>query len=351
MRNTSMLARSMLLAFAASLAACAPTTPAGQNEATGPTEATQEATAPEGVERITVSTGVDLSDSGQVPQYSLQVGQGHWLLYVFETERLIYDGTEIASGNLAGLMDFGMALSRNGLHYAYTAPNPDNPGFTDLLADGSIVDTAQYLSQPAVTDDGQGYFFLACVGESSFIGTCLFKNHTDIFLHGDGIVDYQVSADGSTFLADLRSFDANESMGGLLVLDGLKVHNGASVMSMLLSGNGQHYAFATVDATTGAQSLHVDGAVVRTSTALHLQQLTDSGSYCGWDAAKRVVFINQQEIPVTAESQVQCYINADATQVLVRDGGWFLNGQPIALENAATAEFAGDHLYVYSVVK
>lgn len=73
---------------------------------------------------ITISTGIDPT---QVPLYFLDMGGGHYLLYVYETKKLIHDGRELHSGPLAGVYGgWSAALSHNGLHYAYVLPNAED---------------------------------------------------------------------------------------------------------------------------------------------------------------------------------------------------------------------------------
>lgn len=302
------------------------------------------------IQTVTIETGIDLSQPSQSPRFWLETGQGHYLLYVVETQKLIYDGSLVYSGALKADLGEPIALSHNGLHYAYIASSVDKPDFNDLYVDGVKVATAKYLSLPAVTDDGQHYFYTACNNENGITGTCLFKDGKDVFLHSDGILGIWISGDGSTYFASLRNLDSNGNFKESLVRNGEEIYKGNELADKSFSNNGQHYAYVTVDFNTKVQNLVVDGNPARRSTALILRQVTDLGSYCAWDSAQKKVYVNEREFPVGQESGVMCYINDDGSHVLLYDGGWLLDGQSIQLPNIQDAEFVAETLYVYSFV-
>src|SRR5215510_5120080 len=52
---------------------------------------------------ITIPVGVDPQGPYQDPPYFLETGGGHYLLYQIDSRKLIYDGQEVYSGDLAGL--------------------------------------------------------------------------------------------------------------------------------------------------------------------------------------------------------------------------------------------------------
>jgi len=299
---------------------------------------------------ITIPTGIDPTAPSQVPMYFLDTGGGHYLLYVYETQKLVYDGRELYSGQLADVYGgSSAALSHNGLHYAYVIPGTDGLDFNDLYVDGTKVETAQHLLQPALTDDAH-YFYTACSSATGFSGSCLFKDGTDIFLAEHGILEYWVNVDGTTYYALLRDPQS-------LVRNGEVIYEGTELAHKSFSPNGVHYAYVSHD-ENGMQHLIVDGDVVRSSTALFVNQVTDLGSYCAWDSANQLVFINGVEFPVQGDSQIKCYINDDASHSLIHDvGTWLLDGNPVQFPELSPAdeienvEMKGDTWYVYRLVE
>jgi hypothetical protein len=300
---------------------------------------------------ITIPAGIDLSQPSQVPLYFLDTGGGHYLLYVYETEKLIYDGRELYSGPLAGVYGgWSAGLSHNGLHYAYVLPNTEDPDFTDLYVDGAKVASGQFISQPSVTDDGAHFFYTTCLSFSGFADSCLFKDGTDIFLAENGILEYWVNGDGTTYYALLRDPQS-------LVRNGEVIYQGTELAHKAFSPNGAHYAYVSTD-DASMQHLIVDGIEVRASSALNVQQVTDLGSYCAWDSASQLVFINGVEFPVQGNSRIECYINDDASHSLIHDEGtWLLDGHPVQFpelniaEMIAGVEMKGEPWVVYRVVK
>jgi hypothetical protein len=299
---------------------------------------------------ITIPTRMDLTQPTQAPLYFLDTGGGHYLLYVYETGKLIYDGRELYSGQLADVYGgWSTALSPNGQHYAYVIPGTDGPDFTDLYVDGVKVESAQYLLQPALTDDAD-YFYTACSSATGFSGSCLFKNGADIFLAENGILEYWVNVDGSTYYALLRDPQS-------LVRNGEVIYQGIELAHKSFSPNGAHYAYVSHD-ENGMQHLVVDGVVVRSSTALFVDQVTDLGAYCAWDSANQLVFINGVEFPVQGNSRIECHINEDASHSLIHDeGNWLLDGNPVQFpdlnpaDTIVNVEMKGDTWVVYRVVK
>ena len=303
---------------------------------------------------ITISLGIDPNGPYQMLPYFLKTGGGHYLLYVFETKKLIYDGQTVFSGDLAGLGQEAIGVSQNGLHYAYVLPSSQGGNFHDLLIDGNKVNTAEYLAYPEVTDDGQHYFYTACA-DNGFTGTCLVKDGNSLFAHPQGILDYSISRSGDAYLASLRNIDANNNFVESLVLNGNQIYQGVELAHKQFSPNGQHYAYVSLDQNNN-QHLIVDDNEQRSSQALILLQVTDQGSVCTWDSAKSQVVINAKEIPVTHE-QIQCALTADASHDVINDGGWTLDGQPIQFPGVAMhdkiwgVEWSGQGWYVYRLVK
>jgi len=347
-----LLGAMLACSFSASVPTLAPTQPvATQPAPTQPPVATQ---TPFNV--ITIPLGVDPKGPYQAPPYFLETGGGHYLLYSMDTHKLIYDGKEVYSGDLAGLGRDSMALSRNGLHYAYVLLAPEGANFHDLFIDGVKVTTADLLAYPAVTDDGGHYFYTGCTSASGFTGTCLFKDGQDVFDHPDGILDFSISRNGDAYLASLRNFDSNNNFVESLVLNGTEIYKGAELGNgKLLSPNGQHYAYISLD-ENNLQHLIVDGVEQRSSEALILQQVTDQGSVCTWDSGKSQMVINAKEIPVSHE-EIQCFLNDDASHYVINDGGWTLDGEAIQFPGVdpndwiMRVEWTGDAWNVYRVVK
>src|SRR5262245_7460383 len=186
--------------FSASVPSPAPTQPV----ATQPAPTQPPASTPgSSFNVITIPVGVDPQGPYQDPPYFLETGGGHYLLYQMDSRKLIYDGKEVYSGDLAGVGQDSMALSWNGLHYAYVLLAPEGKNFHDLYVDGYKVATTDLLANPAVTDDGQHYFYTACISATGFSGTCLFKDGQDVFDHTDGILDFSISRNGDAYLASL----------------------------------------------------------------------------------------------------------------------------------------------------
>jgi hypothetical protein len=307
---------------------------------------------------VMIPTGIVTTQPSQVPLYFLDTGGGHYLLYVYETEKLVYDGRELHSGPLAGVYGgWSAALSHNGLHYAYVLPNAEDPDFSDLYVDGAKTASGKFFSQPGVPDDGTHHFHTACLSSSGFADSCLFKDGNELLLHEDGILGYSINTDGSSYYAWLRNFDEDGNFVESLVKDGAEIYKGRALSQKLFSPNGAHYAYLSSD-DTGMQNLVVDGAVVHSSSALFVGQVTDLGAYCAWDPANQLVLINGVEIPVQGNSRIKCYINDDASHFLIQDeGNWLLDGHPVQLpelnpaDTVENVEMKGDVWVVYRVVK
>ena len=309
----------------------------------------------EAIEVITIPLGLDPHGPYQMLPYFLETGGGHYLLYGIDSKKLIYDGQEVYSGELAGLYRDAMNLSRNGLHYAYVVPSNEGGNFHDLIVDEVKVTTAEYLSSPAVTDDGQHYFYTGCLSATGFTGSCLFKDGQDIYIYPGGILEYSISRNGDAYLASLRDVDSNNTFTEALALNGTIIYQGMELKDRLLSPNGAHYAYVSLD-ENNSQHLIVDGVDQRSSQALALLQVTDRGSVCSWDAAASQVVINANQIPVTHE-QIQCYLTDDTSHYLIRDGGWSLDGKPIQFpgvdpnDKIWRAELTDQGWYVYRLVQ
>lgn len=342
-----------VLMFACSLPASPAATPVTVTEAAAPTQS--EAVQIPQIQTVTIKTGVDLNKPAQYPTYWLQTWQGHYLLYVTDTQTLIYDGANVHTGQTgATSSDWsgGMALSNTGAHYAYVEARGDGSNINNLYVDGVNVASAEFLDRPAMTNDGQHYFYTACSTPNGSAGGCLFKDDAQIFSHSDGIMEYWISDDGSTYFASLRNFDASGGFVESLVRNGEEIYQGQALHDKKFSHNGQHYAYVSLDVNTNQQSLVVDGSARRSSSALFVQQVTDLGAFCGWDSAQKKVYINDREIPAIQDSNVRCYINEDASHFLIYDGGWTLDGQPVQLDaNVKSAEFVDGVLYVYTFVQ
>lgn len=305
---------------------------------------------------ITIPLGVDPQGPYQTSPYYIETGGGHSLLFTTDSKKLIYDGKEVYSGDLAGFGRDSMALSLNGLHYAYVLLAAEGGNFHDLFIDGVKVATAEYLAYPAVTDDGQHYFYTACFSASGFSGSCLFKDGQDIFVHPDGILDLSISRNGDVYLASLRNFDGNNNFVESLVLNGTEIYKGHELGNgKFLSPNGEHYAYISLD-ENNLQHLVVDGVDQRSSDALILQQVTDQGSVCAWDSARSQVVINAKEIPSSQEG-IQCALTDDASHYVINDNGWTLDGQPIQFPGVSPndwirlVEWTGQAWNVYRLVK
>ena len=340
--------------FSAAVPSPAPTQPVATQPA--PSQPPASTQSPSSFNVITIPVGVDPHGPYQDPPYFLETGGGHYLLYQIDSRKLIYDGKEVYSGDLAGLGRDSMALSWNGLHYAYVLLAPEGGNFHDLFIDGFKIATAEYLAYPAVTDDGQHYFYTGCFSASGFSGSCLFKDGQDVFIHADGILDFSVSRNGDAYLASLRNFDSNNSFVESLTLNGTEIYKGHELANgKLLSPNGQHYAYISLD-ENNLQHLVVDGVDQRSSEALILHQVTDQGSVCTWDSARSQVVINAKEIP-TSQEGIQCALTEDASHYVINDGGWTLDGQPIQFPGVdpndwiMRVEWTGGAWNVYRLVK
>lgn len=348
-----LISGSLACSFSAAVPTLAPTQPVETQPA--PTQAPVEEQSSL-FTVTTISVGVDPLGPYQSPPYYLETGGGHYLLYQMDSKQLIYDGQVVYSGDLALWGREALALSRNGEHYAYVLLAPEGGNFHDLYIDGVKVTTADLLANPAVTDDGQHYFYTGCLSASGFTGSCLFRDGKDVFLHADGILDYSINRNGDTYLASLRSFDANNSFVEALVLNGTEVYKGRELANgKQLSPSGGHYAFITLD-DNNQQHLVVDGAEQRSSGALILQQVTDQGAVCVWDSAQGVAVVNGQEIPASPEG-IQCFLSDDGSHYVLNNGGWTLDGQPVQFPGVdpddviARVEWTGAGWHVYRLVK
>jgi hypothetical protein len=233
-------------------------------------------------------------------------------------------------------------------------PSAQGGNFLDLFIDGNKVSTAEYLADPAVTDDGQHYFYTGCF-DNGFPGTCLVKDGNSIFTHPQGFLDYSISRNGDDYFASLRNFDSNNNFVESLVLNGNQIYQGRELPHKLFSPNGKHYAYVSLD-QNHLQHLIVDGNDKRNSQALILLQITDQGSVCTWDSGKSQVVVNTKEIPVTHE-QIQCYLTEDASHYVINDGVWTLDGQSVQFPGVSSndkiwsIELTNQVWYVYRLVK
>src|SRR5258706_12761431 len=149
--------------FSASIPSSAPTQPvATQPAPTQPPASTQSPS----FNVITIPLGVDPKGPYQTPPYFLETDGGHYLLFTMDSRKLIYDGKEVYSGDLAGLGRDSMALSQNGLHYAYVLLAAEGGNFHYLFINRGKINSADLLPKPAGTDDGQYYFSTRCVSAS-----------------------------------------------------------------------------------------------------------------------------------------------------------------------------------------
>ncbi len=312
----------------------------------------QEAT----IKQFTIKTGIDVKGPFQDLPYGLITANGHYLLYVYETKKLVYDGKEIYTGENFG----GMTLSHNGLHYAYVIRNGNTKDFyantsNDLYIDGRKITSAQNLGAPAITDDGQHYFYITS-NSGGMIGGVLFKDDIEIFRHSSGILGFWISGDGLKYFASLRNIDSSGNFVESLIMDGKEIYKGHELKDKVFSNDGKHYAYVTSDFETRIQTLIVDGVVKRTSGALNLSQITNSGYYAVWDSVNKKVFISDKEIPVKGDL-IRISINDNASHVLIYDNGWLLDGKSVQFQNIKPEYVIGDYeivdntVFVYGLIK
>lgn len=314
---------------------------------------TQEVT----IKPFTIKTGIDVNHQTQSPLYDLIPANGHYLLYVYETKKLIYDGREIYSGENLG--DY--TLSHNGLHYAYVVRNGDIENFyantsNDLYIDDKKITSAVNLSGPKITDDGQHYFYITS-DDGGRIGGNLLKDDKEIFRHDAGILGLWISGDGSRYFAELRNIDSNGNFVESLVRDGREIYKGSELSHKVFSDNGEHYAYIYADREINTQTdaymqhLVVDGVAKYESISPDVYQITNSGNYAGKDIANRKVFVNDKEIP----NKERVFINDDASHILVgNDEGWLLDGKPVQLPNVSDSsdiEMVGNTIFIYNLVR
>src|SRR3989344_9001973 len=309
------------------------------------------------VKQIEIKSGLDLSQPFQDPPYKLLVADGHYLLWVYEGNKLVYDGKEIYAGENLG----GIALSRNGLHYAYVVRTGDTDGFNsyytttsnDLYINNKRVTTAKNLVNPAVTDDGRHYFYTLTNDEGA-----LFKHGKEIFRNSYGpILYFLISSDGSTYFASLKIDNGGENSGESLVVNGEEIYR-VNIMGLArteFSKNGRYYAYAIDHLQPEIVSLVINGDTKRTGLNI-LSRITDLGYYAAWDPTKNKIFINGKE--VFDKNALRVYINEDASHYLIStDDGFLLDGNPIQLKNInprrllGDIEIVGNIVYVYGLVK
>ncbi len=306
------------------------------------------------IKQLIIKAGIDLAGPFQDLPYELRTRNGHYLLYVYETKKLMYDGQEVYSGEDLK----GMALSPNGLHYAYVLKGGSAEisrvnALESLYIDKQKVHSATSISYPAITDDGQHYFYTDGGYE---IGDVLYKDGQEIFRHASGILGFWTSTDGSRYLASLRNIEGSNFVESL-VMDGKEIYKGSGLKEKVLSDNGQHYGYITTDPTTRTQTLIVDGVARLSSSSLNDVQITNTGEYAGWDSAQANFFVNDK-VFAAGRNLWKVVINDNVTHILTYGGEeWILDGKAVKLPEVKSkhairdAEVVGDMVYVYALVE
>ncbi len=294
------------------------------------------------INQIIIKTGIDIDKTRQYTPYELKIAKGHYLIWVYDTKKLIYDGNEINSEKNIG----GLALSHNGLHYAYIIKN-DNTN--DLYIDNQKIISASNLQLPAITDDGKHYFYTT-TNQTRSIGNTLFKDGKEILKHDAGILGLWISDEGSNYLTYLT-----ESTGYSLILNGKEIYKGVELKENKLSDNGLHYVYIENPSKIGGTDgkFIVDGEVKLEGANLNYSQITNSGHYAIADTNNRKIYIDNKSYIVNSPV-ARVFINDNASHYLTQDGMgvWKLDGNIISLENTkGGVEIDDNNIYVYGLVK
>ena len=298
------------------------------------------------IKDVVIKIGIDIARPFQDSPYDLRVAKGHYLIWIYETGKLIFDEEEIYTGGNLG----HIALSANGLHYAYTLKAGVQNYFPisyDIYVDGKkIADAVDNIEALALADDGENFYASGAAIKSSARG--------EVFLGAGNTITLGVSGDSSTYFAFFAErFDRSHK--DTLIRNGVKIYEGSFLRDFDFSPEGEHYAYTVSDREKDEQTLIVDGQVAAKDSILLLSSITSLGHYAGWNSKKHFAFIDDKKFPVKSDA-VRVFINESASHRLIYDEEWLLDGEPIrlridALRGLGRVEMTEDIVYVYNVTE
>ncbi len=320
------------------------------------------------VKTITIHAGPYYNSSvASGPRYELLTGNGHYLILYYGGNfgLLSYDGKNLPSINdLSSGAE--MAISKNGLHYAYEIDNGGYGSYSKTLyVDGSPVVSGDNIYFPHVSDDGKTYFYI--VGsDSDWTSGSLFRNGSKVV---NGPVDggfTSIDRDGNNYLTLVT---AGPRFQKDLLLNDKVVDSGVFIFPDLsLSPNGRHYGYVkTIFGKPLSYNVMVDGKLVASSTDhLDLVGIADNGSYIVVDQKNGDVTVNgnvvaQANASGCKEAATWAYANNDASHIITvtRCGQsvgdkYMLDGRPISFnvpENSVIGgvETVNNTVYVYDI--
>jgi hypothetical protein len=311
------------------------------------------------VKTITIRTGFRCDHCQNIP-YGLVTAGGHYLLNPYQRHRrfyLVYDGRV-----LRRLDDYYrvpvMALSQNGLHYAYAIEGGS------LYLDGHVRPAPGHITALAISNDGRHVYYAADhIPNAPYWANVLVRDGKPILRRAAGLADFWISADGSSYAAE----GPNGSLGmgaptvflnGKVVYDSPRSKDhGQILLPVYLSRNGKHYGYTLVRIWgvapgRGASWMKavVDGQVRQMVTDPHgsvtriLLQVTGAGHYPTCDGANHS-YLDTRRYP----GSCPIYITDDARHVLVDGARWTLDGRPVGLSpRQCCDEVDLDHGMVYN---
>ena len=333
---------------------------------------TPQVVGPPTIKEILVKAGVDVSPQ-QDSTFTFLVAQGHYLLWTYENDTVIYDGKIVYVGTTTpqnfGTVD-SVGLSANGLHYAYAVKtNQINPGWDsayathddDLYLDGQKIISNQNIESIAISDDGQHYMFASTIdtsGSTTSTTTTIYKDGQSVY-QAQGIDGINLSSDGSSYSTTIYTTGDTEQLvvNGQLVPNGLNGFSEGAASNLVFSPNNQHYAYSTPTA------IFVDGQAkyqLKDGNLGGCLQVTDEGHYALCDYARSGFVIDGKLYPNpnVGGGGVSININSDATHYLIFDSQkWSLDGKTVTFKTIDpqwqedAVDVVGNTFYVYSLVQ
>jgi hypothetical protein len=269
------------------------------------------------------------------PNMQTRFASGHWLYPDDVNNTIVYDGTVVVHGH-----PVTVALSQNGLHYAYTLGRG-----LSVYVDGRAVATGTYLPAVfAVSDDGGTVLY----SDSNPAGDAgvIYRNGVPVFRAQYGIGQAVGSADAMHYTAVVDGFPLT------LVHDGHTVAtSGITGMSTpMISPDGTHYGVVSTAQGDGVSM--VDGASILPSTETGgPAELTDTGDWAVVAGGNDEPLVDGV---VKGPSAYEVVITSDARSVAIATnaGVVLVNGTPVDSVSIQTAwlEIDGTTLYIYNTV-
>lgn len=313
------------------------------------------------VKEIKVKAGVDVSPQ-QDSTFDFRTANGHYLLWTFDNNTLIYDGQKIYQGkNLDSI-----GLSKNGLHYGYSLVTNSEQLKTvydtandDLYIDGQKIISAQNIQSINISDDGKHYMFASKINSGPYIANAkvsIFKDGESLYEAPGISMIVSMNRDGSSYSAIFSPTGATYELviNGQVAKDNLD----GNYSDFVFSPNNKHYAYQT------AQAIIVDGQTKFQKSDAGSQQgclqITDEGHYafCDYESSSFVIDGKSYPSPLVGGGGVSININSDATHYLIFNSkNWILDGKNITFKTINPqwqeygAEIVDDTVYIYSLVR